>query len=68
MAEDSKEIKAIKEVRKKELEMWEKAIWCKEHNFPLEELKFRHAENICRRLASELEDIFDTGYAKVGEG
>ena len=57
-------IKAIKAIRNKENEMWEKAIWCKEHNFPLEEQKYRYTESVLRGLANEMQDILETGYVK----
>lgn len=59
-----KEIKAIKVIRNKEDKMWEKAVWCKEHNFPLEEQKFRHTENVLRNLANEIQEVLETGYVK----
>ena len=46
MEHTSKEIKVIKAIRNKENEMWQKVIWCNEHDFPLEEQKFRYAEII----------------------
>lgn len=64
---ETKEIKAIKIVRKTEREMWNKAVLCKQHNLPLEEMKYRHTEEVCRKLSNELQNIFDTGYVSIGD-
>lgn len=58
----SKEIEAIKFIRQKETYHFERAIFCKEHNMVLDEIKHREIENELRRIASKLEDILDTGY------
>jgi hypothetical protein len=65
MAKESKEIQAVKIVRKKERDAWQKAVWCKEHNMKLEELFHRELEEKLRKVASELEDLFETGYVSV---
>ncbi len=60
----SKEIKVIKAIRNKENEMWQKAIWCNGHDLPLEEQKFRYAESILRKLATDMQEILETVYVK----
>jgi hypothetical protein len=65
MSNEPKEIKAIKIVRKKERDAWQKAVWAKEHNMKLEELFHRELQEKLRRIASELEDLFETGYISI---
>lgn len=60
--QEEKAVKAIKEIRKKEIEAFKQAQWCREHKFNLEFEKFRHVSDTLRRLALEIEDIFETGY------
>ena len=58
-------IMAIKKVRNLMHHHLRQAIFCKEHNMTLDELKHREIEEVLRKLAMSLEDIFGTGYVKV---
>jgi len=65
MTEKEKAIKVIKEIRKQEDEANRKAIFCKEHNFMLEESKFRAIETKLRQVCRMLQDEFETGYISL---
>ena len=65
MEKESKEIQAVKIIRKRERSVWKKAVWCKEHNMKLEELLHRELQEELGKIARELEDLFDTGYVSV---
>jgi hypothetical protein len=55
-------IKAIRQIRKREDELFEKSKFCAEHNFNLEASKFKFAEDELRHVCRILELAFDTGY------
>jgi hypothetical protein len=61
MSPKEKAIKVIKEIRKKEDEMWQQSKFCREHNFSLEAEKFKFAEDQLRRVSHLLEKEFETG-------
>lgn len=65
MYEKEKAIEVIKEIRKREEEMWKQCDFCRDHNFNLEAEKFKAIENELRRVCQLLEDRFDTGYVSV---
>jgi hypothetical protein len=60
--EKEKAIKVIKEIRKREDEIFKQAVFCREHNFNLEAEKFKAIEDELRRICRMLENEFDTGY------
>lgn len=60
-----KAIEVIKNIRRRESYMNEKASFCKEHNFILEAEKFKFAEDELRKIANMLENEFGTGYISV---
>jgi hypothetical protein len=57
-----KAIKVIKEIRKREDELFKQATFCREHNFNLEAEKFKAIEDELRRVCRMLENEFETGY------
>lgn len=63
--ENKKAIEAIKEIRKREYEHYQKTIWCREKNLVLDIIFHQQMEQELRRLASKIEDIFDTGYISI---
>jgi hypothetical protein len=65
MYEKEKAIEIIKEIRKREEEMWKQSQFCRGHNFSLEAEKFKFAEDELRRVCRQLENKFDTGYVSV---
>jgi hypothetical protein len=65
MSEQNKAIEVIKEIRKREEELWKQSVFCREHNFSLEAEKFKFAEDELRRICRQLENKFDTGYVSV---
>lgn len=65
--EKEKAIKAIKEIRKRELEIFNKQVFCREHNFNLEADKFKAIEDELRRVCRLLEEKFQTGYVSYPE-
>lgn len=65
MTEKEKAIKVIKVIRFQEDEANKQAIFCKEHNFLLEESKFRAIETKLRQVCRILQDEFDTGYVSA---
>lgn len=60
--ENEKAIKVIKEIRKREDEMFKQSVFCREHNFNLEAEKFKAIEDELRRICRMLENEFETGY------
>lgn len=60
--DDSKIIKAIKEIRRREDAHHQKKVWCNEHGMKLDAILHDHTENELRRVCSFLEDMFDTGF------
>jgi hypothetical protein len=60
-------IKVIKEIRKRENELWEKSRFCSEHNFNLDAEKFKFAESELRRVCRILEKAFNTGYINADD-
>lgn len=65
MSEKEKAIEVIKEIRKREEEIWKQSQFCREHNFNLEADKFKAIEDELRRICRQLENKFDTGYVSV---
>ena len=65
MTPKEKAIKVIKEIRLQEDEANKQAIFCKEHNFMLEESKFRAIETKLRYVCRILQDEFETGYVSL---
>lgn len=65
MTAKEKAIKVIKEIRLQEDDANKQAIFCKEHNFMLEESKFRAIETKLRQVCRTLQDEFETGYVSV---
>jgi hypothetical protein len=65
MTPKEKAIKVIKEIRKREDEMWQQHKFCKEHNFSLEAEKFKFAEDNYRSICRMLENEFETGYISI---
>ena len=65
MTPKEKAIKVIKEIRLQEDEANKQAIFCKEHNFMLEESKFRAIETKLRHVCRILQDEFETGYVSL---
>lgn len=65
MSEKEKAIEVIKEIRKREEEMWKQSVFCRAHNFNLEADKFKAIEDELRRVCRLLENKFDTGYVSV---
>lgn len=63
--ENKKAIEAIKEIRKREYYHYEKSKFCREHNMKLDEQWHISMEQEMRRLASKIEDTFDTGYISI---
>jgi len=59
---NEKAIKAIKQIRKREEEMFKKSVFCREHNFNLDAEKFKAIEDELRRVCLILENEFETGY------
>jgi len=55
-------IKAIRQIRKREDELFSQTVFCREHNFTLEAEKFKFAEDELKRVCRILEKAFDTGY------
>jgi hypothetical protein len=60
--ENEKAIKVIKEIRKREDEMFKQSVFCREHNFNLEAEKFKAIEDELRRICRMLENELETGY------
>ena len=56
----AKAVEVIKEIRKRENELFEKSTFCREHNFNLEAEKFKAIEDELRRICRQLENKFDT--------
>jgi hypothetical protein len=65
--EKEKVINVIKQIRKRENEMFEKGVFCREHNFNLEADKFKAIEDELRRVCRILENEFDVGYVSYPE-
>lgn len=65
MTEKEKAIEVIKEIRKREDEMWKQSVFCRDHNFNLEADKFKAIEDELRRVCRLLENKFETGYVSV---
>lgn len=61
----SKNIEAIKEIRKRENHHYQKANFCRDHNMKLDEIYHQQMEQELRKLALKLEDILDTGYVSL---
>jgi len=57
-----KAIEVIKEIRKREEEMYKQSQFCREHSFNLEADKFKAIEDELRRVCRLLENTFETGY------
>lgn len=58
----NKAIKLIKEIRKIENKHFEKAVFCREHNMELENMKHLAIEREVRQIIRLIENEFDTGY------
>jgi hypothetical protein len=58
----NKAIKLIKEIRKIEDKHFEKAVFCREHNMELENIKHVAIEKEVRKIIRLIENEFDTGY------
>jgi hypothetical protein len=65
--EKQKAIEVIKEIRKRENELFEKHVFCREHNFNLEADKFKFAEDELRRVCTLLQNRFDTDYVSLNK-
>jgi hypothetical protein len=65
MSEKEKAIELIKEIKKREDEMWKQSVFCRDHNFNLEADKFKAIEDELRRVCRLLENKFETGYVSV---
>lgn len=65
MSEKEKAIEVIKEIRKREDEMWKQSVFCRDHNFNLEAEKLKAIEDELRRVCRLLENKFETGYVSV---
>ena len=65
MTEKEKAIEVIKEIRKREDEMWKQSVFCRDHNFKLEADKFKAIEDELRCVCRLLENKFETGYVSV---
>ena len=57
-----KAIKLIKEIRKIEDKHFEKAVFCREHNMVLENIKHLAIEKEVRQIIRLIENEFETGY------
>jgi len=57
-----KAINLIKEVRKREDYAMLKARFCRLHNFDLDQIKFKAIEDELRKVASMIQEKFETGY------
>ena len=62
MEAKEKAIKLIKEVRKRGDYAMLKAHFCHLHNFDLDHIKFKAIEEELRKVASMIQDEFETGY------
>ncbi|MBT0549157.1 hypothetical protein [Riemerella anatipestifer] len=45
--------------------MWKQRVFCREHNFNLEAEKFQSIEGELRKIASQIENDFNTGYISL---
>ena len=57
-----KVIEVIKELREQQDKLYDKAIWCREHEFTLEAEKFSFAETEIRRAISKIQDKLELPY------
>lgn len=62
MAADTKEIQGIKIIKTLEKKHYKKAEWCKDHNMELQRQWHWSMVEELRKLSSQMEDHFDTGY------
>ena len=65
--EKSKAIEAIRFVRQAENKHYEKGNFCREHNMTLDAIKHNEIKNELRRIANNLQTIFETGYVSHNE-
>ena len=65
MTPKEKAIKVIKQIRQMENDVYNKKIFCKEHNFMLEANSLDSVESSLRKVCRLLENEFETGYISI---
>jgi hypothetical protein len=63
----SKVIKTIKKIHKLENNHFEKAVFCRDHNMDLDNIKHLAIEREMRKVIRLIEDEFDTGHIPIEE-